>query len=192
MADRPNILLIFTADHGQTLGSHGGLTDKGWHHFEEIQRIPLIVRMPERFAGREPGEVLEEWISLADLYPTILDLAGEDYQDIPRHGRSLLPLLEEAETTWRHAVFVEFNGVNSLATTMVSARRGDIKYGWNCSNWDELYDLGKDPHETVNRIDDPDYAEALAEMRQLLADWMRETGHPALRMYEFSRLGKRR
>ncbi|MBT4498290.1 MAG: sulfatase-like hydrolase/transferase, partial [Gemmatimonadetes bacterium] len=60
-----NTVVIFTADHGQTLGSHGGLTDKGWHHFEEIQRVPMIARVP----GCEEGEVRQEWVSLADLYP---------------------------------------------------------------------------------------------------------------------------
>jgi len=40
-------VIIFTADHGETLGSHGGLLDKGWHHFEETHRIPLIVRIPD-------------------------------------------------------------------------------------------------------------------------------------------------
>lgn len=178
-----NTVVIFTADHGQTLGSHGGLTDKGWHHFEEIQRVPMIARVP----GCEEGVVRQEWVSLADLYPTILELAGGECGE--GHGRSFAPLLRGEEVAWREAVFVEFHGVNNLATTMISARQGDIKYGWNCSNRDELYDLATDPHETVNLVDDPEYARALATMRQLLADWMRDTGHPGLGMYEFSRLG---
>ncbi|MCC7354562.1 MAG: sulfatase-like hydrolase/transferase, partial [Anaerolineae bacterium] len=44
---KENTIIIMTADHGETLGSHGGLRDKGWCHFEEIQRIPLIVWLPE-------------------------------------------------------------------------------------------------------------------------------------------------
>ena len=180
-----NTVVIFTADHGQTLGSHGGLTDKGWHHFEEIQRVPFIVRVP----GGEGGCVRNEWISLADLYPTILELAGAGLPEMGLHGASFAPLLRGEEVAWRDAVFVEFHGVNGLATTMASVRRGGVKYGWNCSCWDELYDLERDPHETVNLVDDPGYAGVLAEMRGVLAEWMRETGHPGLRMFEFSRLG---
>lgn len=181
----PNTMVVFAADHGQTLGSHGGLTDKGWHHFEEIQRIPCIVRLPEG----PRGAVRQEWVSLADIYPTLLEAAGVELPGTPLHGRSVLPLIREQQTAWRDTAVVEFNGVNSLATTMVSLRQGDLKYGWNCSNFDELYDLGADPLETVNLIDDPAYGHKLEDLRQRLADWMREMRHPALGMYEFSRLG---
>ena len=68
-----NTIVIFTADHGETLGSHAGLVDKGYHHFEEIQRIPLIVRGP----GVNEEAVRKELASLADIMPTICDLAGD-------------------------------------------------------------------------------------------------------------------
>jgi hypothetical protein len=69
-------------------------------------------------------------------------------------------------------------------------RHGDLKYGWNCSNRDELYDLAVDPHETTNLIDDPTRADAVLEMRKRLEAWMVETGYPgpALNMYRQSRL----
>ena len=69
-----NTVIIFTADHGETLGSHGGLLDKGWHHFEETHRIPMIVRMPD---GAGAGKRRDELVSLADVYSTVLDPAGE-------------------------------------------------------------------------------------------------------------------
>ena len=56
-----------------TRGQSLMLTDKGWQHFEEIQRIPMVVRFPD---GQGAGETREGLISLADVYPTILDLAG--------------------------------------------------------------------------------------------------------------------
>jgi arylsulfatase A-like enzyme len=186
-----NTIVIFTADHGQTLGSHGGLTDKGWHHFEEIQRIPTIVRLPERYDGgkRKRGEVLQEWISLADVYPSILELAGADLGS-KVHGRSFAPLLRGEPVEWRNTIFVEFNGVNNLATSMVTVRKGNWKYGWNCSNADELYDLAADPHETENRIDDPRCSAQVTEMRETLEAWMVETDYPGLSMYIQSRMGR--
>ena len=60
-------IVLFASDHGETAGSHGGLADKGWHHFEEIQHIPLMVRFPD---GRSAGENRTNLVSLADLYPT--------------------------------------------------------------------------------------------------------------------------
>ena len=42
-----NTIIIFAADHGEALGDHGGTYNKGWTHFEETPRIPLLVRMPD-------------------------------------------------------------------------------------------------------------------------------------------------
>ncbi len=182
-----NTIVIFTADHGETLGSHGGLTDKGWHHFEEIQRIPFIVRTP---GEEKKGTVLQEWVSIADVYPTILDMAGVDVDESVIHGRSFMPILEGQSSDWRDTIFVEFNGVNSLATSMMSVRKGGFKYGWNCSNLDELYDLKNDPYEMNNLISDPAYSDKVREMRTLIADWMAETRYPGLGMYRQSRMGQ--
>jgi arylsulfatase A-like enzyme len=188
---RENTIIIFTADHGETLGSHGGLTDKCWHHFEEIQRVPFVVWMPEKYYGEglTPGDVLQEWVSLADVYPTILELAGAERESAERHGRSIVPLLKSQPVVWRDSIFVEFGGVNSLATSMVSVRKGGFKYGWNCSNRDELYDLDADRYETVNLIDDPRYADTVIKMRKLIEEWMIETQYPAIFMYQQSRIG---
>jgi len=189
---RENTIILFTSDHGETLGSHGGLTDKGWHHFEEIQRIPFIVWMPEQLygAGLHPGDVLSEWVSLADVYPTLLEWAGAERDAVERHGQSIVPLLQGDPVQWRDGVYVEFNGVNSLATSMVSTRHKNLKYGWNCANRDELYDLDADPHETTNLIDDPTHADVVLEMRKRIEAWMIETHYPgtALNMYRQSRL----
>ena len=188
---RDNTIILFTADHGETLGTHGGLTDKGFHHFEEIQRIPMIVWMPEALYrdGCQPGDVLTEWASLVDIYPTILDLAGAPVDESTIHGRSLAPLLRKEEVAWRDKAVVEFWGVNSMITGMVSIRQGRYKYGWNSSSEDDLYDLEADPDEMINLIDDPAYAGVLTEMRGLLEEWMVETDLPALGYYRRSRMG---
>jgi hypothetical protein len=100
-----------------------------------------------------------------------------------------VPLLRGRTPEWPDEAVTEFHGVNSVAANMVSIRIGDVKYGWNCANCDELYDLARDPHETVNRIADPEYAETLRDCRERLAAWMRRTGHPSRPMFEQSRLG---
>ena len=182
-----NTVVIFTADHGETIGSHGGLTDKGWHHFEEIQRIPFVVRPPEGWSDSARGTVRQEWVSLLNVYPTVLDCAGAG-SDRDAPGMSLLPLLHNQPIPWRDSVFVEFNGVNSLATSMVTVRKGNIKYDWNCSSRDELYDLNGDPWEMRNVAEDPSSADQLRTMRLLLDDWMRETRYPGRGMYRQTRI----
>jgi arylsulfatase A-like enzyme len=173
-------VVIFAADHGETLGSHGGLTDKGFHHFEETHRIPMMARFPD---GRWAGRVVDGhgFASLADLYPTILDLAGAE-APAGRHGASLLPWLQGDEAGRDEAV-TEFCGVNDIALTQRTLRWRDWKYGYNCSGPDELYDLAADPAETRNLIDHVDSREVARELRQRLLAWMERTGDPARRIF---------
>ncbi len=56
----------------------------------------------------------------------------------------------------------------------------NLKYGYNGWAGDELYDLERDPHETVNRIADRDYAEVAQTLRDKLVTWMEEHKDPAL------------
>ena len=184
-------IIIFSADHGETLGSHGGLIDKGWNHFEEIQRIPLIIKDP-RSNNRKTARcksVQTEPVSLIDLYPTILDLADAEYTSTEIHGKSLYMLLNGRKTKLHENIYVEFNGVNSLSTTMITCRHGNLKYGWNCSSEDELYDLSEDPHEVHNLIDHPSSKGEADEMRGRIEEFMKETDHPSLFMYQKTRMG---
>jgi choline-sulfatase len=68
-------IVIFTADHGDLLGAHGGMHQK-WHSmYEEATHVPFIVHNKTLFAGRQS---LSEITSHADLLPTLLGLAGLD------------------------------------------------------------------------------------------------------------------
>lgn len=179
-----NTVVIFTADHGETLGSHGGLLDKGWHHFEETERIPMIVRPPD---GAHAGSVCPEFVSLVDIYPTLLDLANADPPDYTLHGRSLMPLVDGSDVEWRDAIVTEFLGLGNVPTCMKTIRLGNLKYGYNGPFPGELYDLEADPTESNNLIHDPSYSDELEEMQQKLDEWMEETDDPARRMYRWHR-----
>ena len=68
-----NTIVIFTSDHGDLLGAHGGMHQK-WHSmYEEATHVPFIVHNPRLFPGRAS---LDEITSHADLLPTMLGLAG--------------------------------------------------------------------------------------------------------------------
>lgn len=83
-----NTIVIVTSDHGEEFFEHGrGLHDQ---HFNECLQIPFFIRMPD---GRGAG-VSEELVELADLAPTILELAGVDASGFDHlQGRSLVPLV---------------------------------------------------------------------------------------------------
>jgi len=180
MAD--DTIIIFSADHGDYLGVHNGLRDKGWGHYEEILRIPMIVHVPPRYRGEHglaAGTVLRQFASLTDVYPTVLDAAGVAPEKGFAHGESMLKLIRQKPAEWRDDVFVESFGTGHLPTTMFTGRHGKIKYGFNFGGTDELYDLNADPHELENRIDDPEYANIRDTMIQRMAQWLARTHcHP--------------
>ncbi|OGV67330.1 MAG: hypothetical protein A3K19_01940 [Lentisphaerae bacterium RIFOXYB12_FULL_65_16] len=163
-----NTVVIFTADHGDHLGCHGGLIDKGFSHYEETHRIPLFLRTP----GSSPVRVAD-YASLADVYPTVLDLARTDGPDNV-HGRALT----SPNRPPRNYVVTEFHGLNNITLTMRTIRQGAIKYGYTAGSRHELYDLASDPHEIRNLIDDPARRPELLRLRRLLLEWMQETGDP--------------
>lgn len=184
-----NTIIIFSSDHGETQGSHGGLTDKGWNHYEEIQRIGLIVMDPRQKQANKRGVVINEFASLVDIYPTILSYASAPYDTGRIHGRSLVDLAEGKKVKWRDSVFVEFFGLSHMSTNMITCRHGQIKYGYTCSNKDELYDLAKDPYEMTNLIDDPKYGEIAQNMRRRIYTFMDKTNYPGKGNFLRSRFG---
>jgi len=65
-------VLVITSDHGEAIGDHGFLDHK-MSLYEELLRIPLVVRYP----GAVPaGQRIKEPVMLQDLFPTLLGLAG--------------------------------------------------------------------------------------------------------------------
>ena len=173
-----NTIIIFTSDHGDNLGSHGGLLDKGFNHYEEVQRIPLLIRLPEDI---KKERTRDELVSLCDIYPTILEAAG--ITDIKVHGESLFKLFNDEAVKWRDSAVVEFHGMSNTVLSLRTIRYKNIKYGLNFFCKDELYDLDKDPGETINQIDNADYKDILYEMRLKLLKWMDETEDPVKRMF---------
>ncbi|HBE02697.1 MAG TPA: hypothetical protein DC049_09505 [Spirochaetia bacterium] len=187
-----NTVVIFTADHGESLGDHGGMKNKGWHHFESTHRIPLILTIPPPYQpqGYIPGSVKNDWASILDIFPTICSLAGAPYRNEDLHGMSLLSLFEKKEIKWRDKIFVEFNGVRNIGANMLTFRHKNIKYGWNAGSRYELYDLEKDPEETINLADDPGYAKILHDMQVMLHDFLIEMKYPGENQFRHTRLDK--
>jgi arylsulfatase A-like enzyme len=75
MAD--DTIVVFTSDHGEMLGAHGGLQQKWYNAFDETVRVPFIVSgagIPANGAG------IATPTSHADLLPTLLGLAGVDVE----------------------------------------------------------------------------------------------------------------
>jgi len=153
-------LVLYTSDHGDYCGEHG-LWAKGIPCFRGAYHIPAVVRWPAGIA--QPGRRVDEFVSTADFAPTFLELAGvaagRDFS-----GASLVPFLEgRRPSDWRDEIHTQCNGVE-LYYTQRSVMTREWKYVFNGFDRDELYDLRRDPHETLNLADDPACGEVKREM----------------------------
>jgi len=73
-----NAIVVFTSDHGDMQGAHGGMHEK-WHvAYEEALRVPLVVSSPLLPGGAREIDIPTNH---ADLIPTLLGLAGIDHDE---------------------------------------------------------------------------------------------------------------
>jgi choline-sulfatase len=157
--------VAFTADHGEMLGERGLWYKMSF--FEPSVRVPLIVAAPGRLAARRVAEP----VSLLDLAPTLLELAGHpDAAELAAgmDGSSLAPLLEGRAPSGDGVVVSEYlaEGVTSPA---VMIRRGAHKFVHCEGDPDQLFDLAEDPGELVNLAERPADADLTRAFREEVA-----------------------
>jgi arylsulfatase A-like enzyme len=75
MAD--DTIVVFTSDHGDLLGAHGGMMQKWYNAFDEALRVPLVIRVPGVAASADGVRIPTSHV---DLVPTLLGLAGVDVE----------------------------------------------------------------------------------------------------------------
>lgn len=175
LGETENTLVVFGTDHGDMLGAHRQF-EKGPSCYEEAYHIPLIVAHPH---GRTPGTVNDDLVYLHDVYPTLLEAAGVELPDVPDH-RSLLPAcLDSSAGNGREHLYTQFyRQIVTIDQRMIRTRTH--KYVFNRRDLDELYDLGADPHELTNLIDDAALAAIRRELMQRLVIAMTELKDPLL------------
>ena len=140
-------LVLFVGDHGDYCYAHG-LANMGVPAFREAYHVPALMRWPRGIA--EPGRTVDAFVSLADIAPTLLELAGCPSEE-QLTGRSLAPFLRNEETPgdWPDAWYSQTKG-NEVYYTQRIVQTKRYKYVCNWFDYDELYDLENDPHEMVN------------------------------------------
>ena len=149
--------ILFTSDHGEYLGFHHLLL-KGGYMYDPLVRVPLIVKYP---GNRAAGTVSEAPVNNVDLAPTLLALAGQSKSQ----GMNGFDL--SSQTPGDRVIFAESGRGDQLMVR--TARHKLIRSMRRNSSF--LYDLEADPMETVNRIDDPGYADVIAALDQALEAW---------------------
>ena len=158
----PNTIVVYASDHGEMMFDHRMLHKELM--YEASSKVPLIVRLPGGETRSVPAPV-----SLLDLVPTLLDLAGVERQAMPvLHGTTLLPDLG-GEARPDRPVFCEMN-----KTKMI--RQGPWKFSTDPEfDLDQLFNLDDDPNELINLAALPGHAERVNTFRKALLDWMINT-----------------
>jgi choline-sulfatase len=162
---RSRTVIVRTSDHGEMALSHGGLRQKMFNAYEESLRVPFVVSSPTLFPEAEESDAL---VSLVDVVPTMLGLAGAPGHAEEFHGHDLGPLLRGERDTVRDAVLFTYDD-HQAGTAFQDApgqpnrircvRDESWKYAvyldpsGKVAPEYELYDLKSDPDESLNLAD---------------------------------------
>jgi arylsulfatase A-like enzyme len=135
--------LIFTSDHGEEFGDHRGY-GHGRHLFNEVIRVPMILRLPDK---RLAGQVVKTNISLIDVAPTLAGLAGGQ---VPAgwEGRDLRGIAEAPPSSPR-LVYSFLSRGKELRTVIGSPHK--FTYNLRRPKRSRFVDLLADPQEHTDR-----------------------------------------
>ncbi len=179
-------VVIFTSDHGDMCGSHG-LRSKGPFVYDEIMRVPLVVRVP---GLTQPGSVTTSLSSHVDLTATVCAIAGVDPASTAStvQGTDLSPVLADpSASVVEHVLFAQDSaqteGLNTVRYALRGFTDGRTKYAryygvggglpstglWGRDPGRERFDVDCDfddnDHELYDLGDDPHELVNLANER---------------------------
>ena len=159
-------IIIFTADQGLALGSHGLLGKQ--NQYEHSIRSPLIICGP----GLPKNERSTALVTLHDLFPTLCELSDTKIPPTVT-GKSLAPLLRHQ--TDRVHDFV--TGMFTDTQRMICDERWKFVF-YPKANREQLFDLQNDPHELHDLSDLPAHQAKQEELRVKLVAW-RQANEPS-------------
>lgn len=166
-----NTVVIFSSDHGDLTGAHGGLHDKSAMMVEELYHVPLIVRWP---GGVRSGSEFTAPVSTIDIPATVVAAAGLDGAGLD--GRDLLAQCTGAVPPRPYVTASTWGNHFAYESRMITD--GRWKYIFHPADCDELYDLASDPWEMRNAVGDASARDELARLRGCLIQWCEEAGDP--------------
>lgn len=184
-------LILFMADHGSMMGEHG-FVEKWGHMYEEVMRIPMMIKLPKNLYG---GKRLNSFVESVDVMPTLLDCLGMKVPDRVQ-GKSMMPYIE-GESDWhKEEIYGQYycGSLQNESALMVRDSRwkltsypeGNQLEGFLLNDhqlkmteifdqapvYGELYDMEADPKEMNNLFDHPDYTQVKRQYLQKLNIWM--------------------
>lgn len=172
-----NTLVVFTSDHGDLLGAHGGFNKQ--QPYDESIRVPLLFSWPQGL-GRSPRQ-LAALINTEDMMPTLLGLCrikipksveGTDFSRFlrggkdPSDGAALMSCIAPFGQWERHRGGREYRGIRTPRYTYAR----DLSGPWL------LFDNLADPYQTENLANTPAHARLQAELDRVLQRKLKRNG----------------
>lgn len=165
-----NTVIVFTSDHGNHFKTRNKEYKRSCH--DSSVHVPCAIQGPG-FNGR--GEV-NHMVSLVDLPPTLLDIAGIEIPEIMQ-GHSILPIIKDMNADWQENVFIQIS--ESQVGRAIRTQRwkycvvADDADPWQDAYSDTyreayLYDLSVDPYELHNLITYESHIPIAEKLRQQL------------------------
>lgn len=151
---RENTIVVFTTDHGHFFGQHG-LQAKGGFMYEDLIRVPFIVRYPDHVPAGVKSDAIQ---SLVDIAPTLLSFSG---LDIPcaMTGIDQSEVWKGEKSAVRDHAICEFRHTSkTIHQRTYVDQRYKITVYYN-QTYGEIFDLQEDPNELYNLWDSPEHAD---------------------------------
>lgn len=162
-----NTIIVYTADNGLAIGSHGLLGKQNL--YEHSTKVPLIISGP----SIPENETREALVYLYDLFPTLANLSGLPAPD-GIDGQNLAPVLTGQATEVRSSLYTVYrNTVRAVRTDEWKL----IRYPRR--NYTQLFNLKEDPLEINNLAALPENQNKVDEMMALLGKWYTLTNDTA-------------
>jgi arylsulfatase A-like enzyme len=164
-------LIILLSDHGEGLNDHGE-EEHGIFLYREALQVPLLLKLPDQ---RKAGAVVETPVELVDVFPTILDRTATPAPKTGhRVGQSLLAILDRApqRQIYAESYYPRFHFGWSDVHSLIAGNDHYIR-----APQPELYDLGADPAEKRNVIEQN--RRAYVRLRQAIEPYVRDAAGPS-------------
>ena len=159
-----NTIIVYAADNGLALGSHGLLGKQSV--FEHSMRTPFIIGGP----GIPSGRSVEAFTYLFDIFPTLCELATIT-PPAGIFGESVRPLWDGTKARLRDTVFLPYIQVQRAVR--------DERWKLICYpklGYSQLFDLETDPNETKSVYDNPVHAAHITRLLAQMKAWQAKVG----------------
>ena len=175
-----NTVFIFVSDHGCHFRTRTWEYKRSCH--DSSIHIPLVIKGPGFMGGKKVNEL----VSLIDLAPTILQIAGVPIPEYMR-GKQLQELIENPNSHWNDEIFIQISEsqvgralrTNKWKFAMNAPKKSGFWYAFSERYVGQyLYDLENDPHERTNLINLPKYNNIKSKLAERLVEKMVEIGEP--------------